>query len=122
MVDASLAAAAASQQAIMESGLSNLQVLPSDSVQGVSTQRFDLIATNPPFHQGGIQTTAIAESFIRVAAHVLRTQGRFYLVTNRFLKYEHILKMHFKQFEEVGGNKRFKVLRAWEPFGKPDKS
>ncbi|GAC1652069.1 MAG: hypothetical protein NVS4B12_23270 [Ktedonobacteraceae bacterium] len=122
MVDASLAAVAASQQAVTESGLSNIQVLPSDSVQAVSTQRFDLIATNPPFHQGGIQTTAIAESFIRGAAHVLRPQGRFYLVTNRFLKYEHMLKVYFKQFEEVGGNTRFKVLRAWEPLEKPDKS
>lgn len=122
MVDTSLVAVAASQQAITESGLSNIQVLPGDGVQAIATQRFDLIATNPPFHQGGIQTTAIAESFIRGAAHVLRPQGRFYLVANRFLKYEPMLKVHFKQLEEVGGNTRFKVLRAWEPFGKPDRS
>ncbi len=115
MVDASLAALAASQQAIAESGLSNVRVLPSDGVQAVQTQRFDLVATNPPFHQGGLQTTAIAESFIRGAAQVLRPQGRFYLVANRFLKYEPTLKANFKQVEEVGGSTRFKVLCAWEP-------
>ncbi len=115
MVDSSLAAVAASQQAIEESGLSNVKVLPSDGVQAVQTQRFDLVATNPPFHQGGLQTTDIAESFIRGAAQVLHPQGRFYLVANRFLKYEYALKAHFKQVEEVGGNTRFKVLSAREP-------
>ena len=115
MVDASLAAVAASQQAVVESGLSNVQVVPSDGVQAVQAQRFDLVATNPPFHQGGLQTTDIAESFIRGAAQVLHPQGHFYLVANRFLKYEHMLKAHFQQVEEVGGNTRFKVLRAEEP-------
>ena len=118
MVDSSLAAVAASQQAIVESGLSNVQVLPSDGVQGVQMQRFDLVATNPPFHQGGLQTTDIAESFIRGASQVLRPQGRFYLVANRFLKYEYALKAHFDQVEEVGGNTRFKVLCALEPIKK----
>ncbi len=115
MLDSSLAAVAASQQAIVESGLSNAQVLPSNSVQAVQTQRFDLVATNPPFHQGGLQTTAIAESFIRGASQVLEPQGRFYLVANRFLKYEPVLKASFKHVEEVSGNTRFKVLRAGEP-------
>jgi len=116
MVDASLAAVATSQHAVEKSGLTNVRVLPSNGTQAVQTQRFDLVATNPPFHQGGIQTTAIAESFIRSAAQVLRPQGRFYLVANRFLKYELTLKASFGQVEEVGGNTRFKVLRALEPF------
>ncbi|GAC1560359.1 MAG: hypothetical protein NVS2B2_21660 [Ktedonobacteraceae bacterium] len=115
MVDASLAAVAASQQAIVEGGLSNVHVLSSDGIQAIQAQRFDLVATNPPFHQGGLQTTGIAESFIRGAAQVLRPQGRFYLVANRFLKYEHTLKANFRQVEEVGGNTKFKVLCAWEP-------
>lgn len=115
MVDTSLAAVAASQQAVVERGLSNVYVIPSDGVQAIHTQRFDLVATNPPFHQGGIQTTAIAEGFIRGAAQVLHPQGRFYLVANRFLKYEPMLKAAFKRVEEVGGNTRFKVLCAWEP-------
>ena len=112
MVDTSLAAIAASQQAVAEHGFTNVQVLPSDGTQAVQEQRFSLIATNPPFHQGGVQTTAIAEGFVRGAAQVLQPQGRFYLVANRFLKYEPILKAHFTHVEEVGGDTRFKVLRA----------
>ena len=57
-------------------------------------------------------STEIAERFIREASHVLRPGGRFYLVANRFLKYEPTLRAHFKKVEEVAGNPRFKVLRA----------
>ena len=112
MVDASLATVALAQRNIIESGLPNINVLPSDGAQAVLSQHFDLVVTNPPFHQGGIQTTEIAERFIREAAHVLRPQGRFYLVANRFLKYEPTLKAHFNNVTEVGGNTRFKVLLA----------
>lgn len=118
MVDVSLAAVAAARQAMLESGLKNVRVLPSDGAEAVREQRFDLVATNPPFHQGGIQTTAIAERFIREAAQVLRHQGRFYLVANRFLKYEPTLHAYFQVVEEVGGDKRYKVLKATQPFTK----
>lgn len=110
MVDASLVAVAAAQRAIQQSGLTNIQALPSDGVRAVLNRSFDLAVTNPPFHQGGIQTTSIAEQFIRGAAQVLRSHGRFYLVANRFLKYEPVLQACFKQVEEVGGNTRYKVL------------
>jgi 16S rRNA (guanine1207-N2)-methyltransferase len=112
MVDASLAAVAASERAVKLSNLKNIRVLPSDSAQAVIAERFDLIATNPPFHRGGIQTTSIAERFIQDAANILQPNGRFYLVANRFLKYETTLTSCFKQVQEVGGNSRYKVLFA----------
>jgi 16S rRNA (guanine1207-N2)-methyltransferase len=112
LVDASLAAVDAARRAVEQSGLTNVLVLAGDGVQPVSRQRFDLVATNPPFHQGGIQTLEIAERFIHGAAHVLRPQGRFYIVANRFLKYEPILHASFMQVAEVGGDTRYKVLRC----------
>ena len=112
MVDASLAAVAAATRAVQESGLMNVRVLPSDGAQAVLSQRFDLVATNPPFHQGGIQTTDIAERFIRESAQVLRPHGRFYLVANHFLKYEPTIRDAFSNIVEVGGNNRYKVLKA----------
>jgi 16S rRNA G1207 methylase RsmC len=112
MIDASLASVALARHNIAESGLRNISVLAGDGAQAVLSQRFDLVVTNPPFHQGGIQTTEIAERFIREASQVLRPGGRFYLVANRFLKYEPTLRAHFKKINEVGGNTRFKVLRA----------
>jgi 16S rRNA (guanine1207-N2)-methyltransferase len=112
MVDASLASIALARHNIAESGLRNISVLAGDGAQAVLSQRFDLVVTNPPFHQGGIQTTEIAERFMREASQVLRPGGRFYLVANRFLKYEPTLRAHFKEINEAGGNTRFKVLRA----------
>lgn len=115
MVDASLAAVAMAQRAVEQSGLAdvrNIRVLPGDGTQAVASQRFDLVVTNPPFHQGGIQTTEIAERFIRGAAQVLRPNGRFYLVANRFLKYEPVMRECFGLVEEVGGDGRYKVLQA----------
>ena len=115
MVDASLVAVDAARHMIEQSGMTNVQVLASDGTQAVKAQRFDLIATNPPFHLGGIQTTEIGERFIREAAQVLRPRGRFYLVANRFLKYEPTLRACFHSVEEVGGNTRYKVLLATNP-------
>lgn len=112
MVDASLVAVDAAQHMIEGSGLTNIKVLPSDGAQAVLSQRFDLVVTNPPFHLGGMQTTRVAERFIREAAQVLRPRGRFYLVANRFLKYEPTMRACFKVVEEVSGNTRYKVLRA----------
>ena len=115
MVDASLATVDAARRMVEQSGLTNVQVLASDGTQAVKAQRFDLVVTNPPFHLGGIQTIEIGERFIREAAQVLRPRGRLYLVANRFLKYERTLRACFQTVEEVGGNTRYKVLRAMDP-------
>jgi 16S rRNA (guanine1207-N2)-methyltransferase len=115
MVDASLVAVDAARGMIEQSGVTNVQVLASDGAQAVKAQRFDLAVTNPPFHLGGIQTTGTGERFIREAAQVLRPRGRFYLVANRFLKYEPTMQTCFHSVEEVGGNTRYKVLLATNP-------
>ena len=117
MLDASLAAVDASRSAVAQEQLKNVQVLASDAAQAVLTQRFDLIATNPPFHQGGVQTLATAERFIRESAQILQPTGHFYLVANRFLKYEPILHACFRDVQEVVGDTRYKVLRANHPIG-----
>lgn len=119
MVDVSLATVAMAQRNVEESGLTNIQVLPSNGVQAVFSQRFDLVVTNPPFHMGGIQTTEMGERFIREAAQVLRPTGRFYLVANRFLKYEPTLRTYFQMVDEVGGDMRYKVLQATKPILHP---
>ena len=115
MVDASLVAVDAARRMVEQSGMTNVQVLASDGIQAVKAQRFDLVVTNPPFHLGGIQTTENGERFIRGAAQVLRPRGRFYLVANRFLKYEPTMRACFYSVEEVTGNTRYKVLLATNP-------
>ncbi|HTI15682.1 MAG TPA: class I SAM-dependent methyltransferase [Dictyobacter sp.] len=115
MVDTSLTAVDASLLAVKQANLDNVRVVASNGVQAVRDQQYDLIATNPPFHQGGIQTREIAEQFIRDAAQVLQPTGHFYLVANRFLKYEPTLRECFQNMEEIGGDTRYKVLCASIP-------
>lgn len=128
MLDASLAAVAASREAVArgmvvgeertepaEGSMQNVTVLPSDVAQVVIQQRFDLVATNPPFHQGSVQTREIAERFMREAAQVLLPQGRFLLVANRFLPYETTLHTCFQTVNELYGDRRYKVLCATDP-------
>jgi 16S rRNA (guanine1207-N2)-methyltransferase len=110
MVDVSLAAIAASQRAIELRNLHNARALPSDVTQAIRNKRFDLIATNPPFHQEGLQTIRLAERFIHESANLLKPEGRFYLVANRFLKYETTMTRCFLSTHEAGGNNRYKVL------------
>src|SRR5947209_8010165 len=76
MVDASLATVDAARQMVKQSGLTNVQVLASDGTKELPGQRFDLVVTNPPFHLGGIQTTGIAERFIREARSEERRVGK----------------------------------------------
>lgn len=112
LVDSSLTSVDAARGLLAERGLSNARVLASDATQAMHDQRFSLIATNPPFHLGGVQTTAVAGRFISESAQLLLPRGRFYLVANRFLKYEALLSMVFGEVTEVAGNSRFKVLSA----------
>jgi len=73
---------------------------------------FDLIATNPPFHLGRQQTMEVALQFIAGAARALRPGGRFYLVANRFLPYDHAIATAFGNVREVAGDGRYKILKG----------
>ncbi|MFT5359129.1 MAG: 16S rRNA (guanine1207-N2)-methyltransferase [Polyangiales bacterium] len=77
---------------------------------------FDVIVTNPPFHQGVQTEYETTERFLSDVPKALNPGGRFWLVANNFLPYEGWLKDNFadrvaKRFED----KRFKVYEAWAP-------
>jgi 16S rRNA (guanine1207-N2)-methyltransferase len=74
-----------------------------------------VIAINPPFHTGQLQTHLVAHRFIAEAAERLARGGRCYLVANRFLPYEHELARHFGAVRELAGDARYKVLLAEAP-------
>ena len=94
--------------------LNHLQgrVLASDSIAAVADEQFDLVVTNPPFHVGRIKTQAIAEQFIRDAATLLAPNGSFWLVANRFLRYEPAIEHAFGNVREAASDSKFKVLHA----------
>src|SRR6185436_3647489 len=82
LVDSDSAAVALARANLQANGIANATAYIGDGVGLPPREPFDLIATNPPFHLAGRQTTVIAHRFIADAAGALRRGGRFYLVAN----------------------------------------
>ena len=73
---------------------------------------YDAIVCNPPFHTGRASTPALGQAILSAAARSLRPGGRFYMVANRGLPYEPMLKASFASFETLADNNKFRVTRA----------
>lgn len=73
---------------------------------------YDAIVCNPPFHAGRAAEPALGQGVISAAARSLRPGGRLYLVANRGLPYEPLLKANFASFETLADNNKFRVSRA----------
>jgi 16S rRNA (guanine1207-N2)-methyltransferase len=73
---------------------------------------YDAIVCNPPFHAGRAAEPALGQGVIAAAARALRPGGRFYMVANRGLPYEPLLKASFASFETLADNNKFRVWRA----------
>lgn len=73
---------------------------------------YDAIVCNPPFHAGRAAQPALGQGFIEAAARALRPGGHFYVVANRGLPYEPLLKAHFASCETLADNNKFRVSRA----------
>ena len=76
----------------------------SDPVNGV--------VMNPPFHEGRSAEPRLGAGFIRSAAGLLTGAGRLWMVANRHLPYEQVLRECFADVSEIGGDSRFKILTA----------
>jgi 16S rRNA (guanine1207-N2)-methyltransferase len=73
---------------------------------------YDAIVCNPPFHAGRATEPALGQGIIAAAARALRPGGRLYVVANRGLPYEPLLKANFASFETLADNNKFRVWRA----------
>ncbi len=83
-----------------------------DVTTGLDAARYDMIVTNPPFHDQRRADPAIGIAFIRAAAKALRPGGRLWLVANRHLPYEQSLATCFAATTQRAADARFKILEA----------
>jgi len=110
MLDVSLLAVAAARENIARLGLRNAEALPSDALEAVAGRTYELVLSNPPFHNGKAVDTAMTAAFIAQARALLVPGGRLALVANRFLPYERILAPHFARVEVVATTAAYRVL------------
>lgn len=74
----------------------------------------NFVVMNPPFHDGGAEDQSLGQSFIRRAAEALRPGGILWLVANRHLPYEGVLKPLFRRVTlkvEAGGYKIYEAMK-----------
>lgn len=110
LADADPLAVEVSRRNAALNGAENVTVHLSDVLRELPGQTFDLILTNPPFHQGRTHDVGIAHRFIKEASAALRPGGQLYVVCNRFLRYEPIMQQQLGAATEVAGDRQYKVL------------
>ncbi|EDI4779863.1 16S rRNA (guanine(1207)-N(2))-methyltransferase RsmC [Salmonella enterica] len=74
--------------------------------------RFDMIISNPPFHDGMQTSLDAAQTLIRGAVRHLNSGGELRIVANAFLPYPKILDETFGFHEVIAQTGRFKVYRT----------
>lgn len=73
------------------------------------------VIMNPPFHINRTADSSLGQAFIQAAAGMLTANGTLWMVANRHLPYETVLRKAFKEGDEFAGNTRFKLFRASRP-------
>ena len=73
------------------------------------------VVMNPPFHAGREADPGLGVAFIGAAARALAPDGVLWLVANRHLPYDRVLKGLFREVQDIGGDAAFRVTRAAYP-------
>ncbi len=110
-VDVSAFAVEASRRTLLANELPG-SVLESDVYSALEGERFDVIVSNPPFHQERDVSYGPSTRLINDAAEHLNPKGQLILVANAFLPYPEKLQRAFGEFNSLADNRRFRVFRA----------
>jgi len=90
----------------------NIKIVPSDILNNIHDQRFDLIISNPPFHVGREINYQISHEIITQSWEALHPSGSLLLVANRFLPYNKIIQQIFSSISIIEENSRFSLIQA----------
>lgn len=110
LCDVSAAAVEASRATLAANGIEG-DVIASNVFSDV-TGRFDMIISNPPFHDGMQTSLDAAQTLIRGAVRHLNSGGELRIVANAFLPYPKVLDEVFGFHEVIAQTGRFKVYRT----------
>ncbi|WP_342322310.1 16S rRNA (guanine(1207)-N(2))-methyltransferase RsmC [Kosakonia sp. BYX6] len=110
LCDVSAPAVEASRATLAANGFEG-EVFASNVFSEV-TGRFDMIISNPPFHDGLQTSLEAAQTLIRGAVRHLNSGGELRIVANAFLPYPDVLDQVFGFHEVLAQTGRFKVYRT----------
>jgi 16S rRNA (guanine1207-N2)-methyltransferase len=110
LCDVSAPAVEASRATLAANGIEG-EVIASNVYSEING-RFDMIISNPPFHDGMQTSLDAAHQLIRGAARHLNMGGELRIVANAFLAYPNVLDEVFGSHEVIAQTGRFKVYRA----------
>ncbi|MBS1205555.1 MAG: rsmC [Proteobacteria bacterium] len=110
LCDVSAPAVEASRATLAANGFEG-EVFASNVFSEV-TGRFDMIISNPPFHDGLQTSLEAAQTLIRGAVRHLNSGGELRIVANAFLPYPEVLDQTFGFHEVLAQTGRFKVYRT----------
>ncbi|WP_039057550.1 16S rRNA (guanine(1207)-N(2))-methyltransferase RsmC [Enterobacter sp. Bisph1] len=110
LCDVSAPAVEASRATLAANGFEG-EVFASNVFSEVSG-RFDMIISNPPFHDGLQTSLEAAQTLIRGAVRHLNSGGELRIVANAFLPYPAVLDQTFGFHEVIAQTGRFKVYRT----------
>ena len=110
LCDVSAPAVEASRATLAANGFEG-EVFASNVFSEV-TGRFDMIISNPPFHDGLQTSLEAAQTLIRGAVRHLNSGGELRIVANAFLPYPDVLDQTFGFHEVLAQTGRFKVYRT----------
>jgi 16S rRNA (guanine1207-N2)-methyltransferase len=113
LVDSDLRAVRSARRTLEANRVPNANVLLSDGVsQVVDDQVFDVVISNPPFHQGREVDYQVAHQFVRDSRRILRPEGRLFLVANRFIGYDDLMREVFGNAGVAYADRSYHVLTA----------
>jgi 16S rRNA (guanine1207-N2)-methyltransferase len=110
LCDVGAAAVEASKATLAANGIEG-EVIASNVFSEING-RFDMIISNPPFHDGLQTSLDAAQTLIRGAVRHLNSGGELRIVANAFLPYPKVLDETFGFHEVIAQTGRFKVYRA----------
>ncbi|MDX1461395.1 MAG: class I SAM-dependent methyltransferase, partial [Xanthomonadales bacterium] len=103
--------AVSSSRATLQANGVDATIIASDGFSGIQG-RFDLIVSNPPFHQGVDTRQRMGMTLLGPARNFLNPRGQLLVVVNRHLPYPAWIQEQFAHSHEFLSNRRFRVLRA----------
>jgi len=110
LVDSSAFALESTRRTFAANGLTAAFIRPADGLTGVD-ECFDVIVSNPPFHQGIATNYEIVSAFLASCESHLRPGGCLLMVANRFLPYEGLLRKSL-EVSLIAEDTKYKVLKG----------